>query len=92
MVKPIIRDIFFLGQKSDETTPKDSHVIQDLQDTLEAHRDGCVGMAANMIGYRKRTIIVSTGFYDLVMNNPVILKKSNPYEITISQSAVLYTA
>ena len=80
LVKTIVRDLLFLGQKSEETTQKDGQVIQDLQDTLAAHREGCVGMAANMIGYRKRSIIVSTGFYDLVMNNPVILSKSNPYE------------
>ena len=80
MVKTIVRDLFFLGQKSEETTRKDGQVIQDLQDTLAAHREGCVGMAANMIGYRKRSIIVSTGFFDLVMNNPIILRKSNPYE------------
>ena len=80
MIKTIVRDIFFLGQKSEETTQKDGQVIQDLQDTLAAHREGCVGMAANMIGYRKRSIIVSTGFYDLVMNNPIILSKADPYE------------
>ena len=80
MVKTIVRDLFFLGQKSEETTQKDGQVIQDLQDTLAAHREGCVGMAANMIGYRKRSIIVSTGFYDLVMNNPIILSKADPYE------------
>ncbi|MBR6172351.1 MAG: peptide deformylase [Eubacterium sp.] len=80
MVKTIVRDLFFLGQKSEETTQKDGQVIQDLQDTLAAHREGCVGMAANMIGYRKRSIIVSTGFFDLVMNNPIILSKAEPYE------------
>ena len=80
MIKTIVRDLFFLGQKSEETTQKDGQVIQDLQDTLAAHREGCVGMAANMIGYRKRSIIVSTGFYDLVMNNPIILSKADPYE------------
>ena len=62
MIKTIVRDLFFLGQKSEEATQKDGQVIQDLQDTLAAHREGCVGMAANMIGYRKRSIIVSTGF------------------------------
>ena len=80
MIKTIVRDLFFLGQKSEETTQKDGQVIQDLQDTLAAHREGCVGMAANMIGYRKRSIIVSTGVYDLVMNNPIILSKAEPYE------------
>ena len=53
---------------------------KDLQDTLAAHREGCVGMAANMIGYKKRTIIVSMGFMDLIMNNPVILSKTDSYE------------
>jgi len=80
LIKTIVSDLFFLGQKSEETTQKDGQVIQDLQDTLAAHREGCVGMAANMIGYRKRSIIVSTGFYDLVMNNPIILNKADPYE------------
>ena len=55
-------------------------VAQDLMDTLKAHRDGCVGMAANMIGCRKNIIIVSMGLMDMVMFNPVILKKTQPYE------------
>ena len=80
MVKPIVRDIFFLGQKSEPTGEDDKQVIRDLQDTLAAHRETCVGMAANMIGYKKRSIIVSTGFIDLIMNNPVILNKSGPFE------------
>lgn len=80
MVKPIVKDVFFLCQKSEPTTDKDSNVIKDLYDTLTAHREGCVGMAANMIGYKKRTIIVSMGFMNLIMNNPVILSKSGPYE------------
>ena len=80
MIKPIVRDIFFLGQKSEESTKEDIQVAKDLQDTLAAHRAGCVGMAANMIGYKKRTIIVSMGFMDLIMNNPVILSKTDSYE------------
>ena len=80
MVKPIVRDIFFLGQKSEPATVMDLQVAKDLQDTLAAHRAGCVGMAANMIGYRKRTIIVSVGPVDIVMNNPVLVSKSGPYE------------
>ena len=80
MVKPIVRDMFFLGQKSETATKADAHVAIDLQDTLAAHRAGCVGMAANMIGYKKRTIIVSMGIVDLVMNNPVIISKSGEYE------------
>ena len=80
MVKPIMRDIFFLGQKSEPATVMDLQVAKDLQDTLAAHRNACVGMAANMIGYRKRTIIVSAGPVDIVMHNPVMVKKSGPYE------------
>ena len=80
MVKPIVRDMIFLGQKSETATKADAHVAIDLQDTLAAHRAGCVGMAANMIGYKKRTIIVSMGIVNLVMNNPVIISKSGEYE------------
>ena len=80
MVKPIVRDMFFLGQKSETATKADAQVAIDLQDTLAAHRAGCVGMAANMIGYKKRTIIVSMGIVNLVMNNPVIISKSGEYE------------
>lgn len=79
MIKSIVRDIFFLGQKSEESTKDDIQVVKDLQDTLAAHRAGCVGMAANMIGYKKRTIIVSMGIIDLVMNNPVLVSKSGEY-------------
>ena len=80
MIKPIVKDIMFLGQKSDPVTKADLPIAQDLKDTLAAHRDGCVGMAANMIGYKKNMIIVSLGIMDLVMLNPVITKKSGPYE------------
>ena len=76
MVKPIIKDVMFLGQKSEPATADDRQIITDLQDTLKAHRDECVGMAANMIGYKKRIIIVNVGFADLVMQNPVIKAKS----------------
>lgn len=80
MVREIVRDAFFLSQKSDEATDLDLSVVQDLEDTLKANRDHCVGMAANMIGYRKRIIIIATGFADIVMINPVITAKSEPYE------------
>ena len=80
MNKPIVRDIFFLGQKSDPASRADLPVGQDLQDTLNANRDRCAGMAANMIGVRKRIIIVSLGFVSLVMYNPVIVNKSGPYQ------------
>lgn len=80
MVKPIIRDIFFLGQKSEEVAKQDLSVGQDLQDTLRANQDRCVGMAANMIGVKKRIIIVNMGILNVVMYNPVIVKKDTPYE------------
>lgn len=80
MIKPIVKDIIFLGQKSEILTKDDMRVVQDLKDTLSAHRDGCVGMAANMIGYRKRMIIVSLGIVDLIMINPVIISKNGEYE------------
>ena len=80
MIKPIVKDVFFLGQKSEPATKQDLSVGQDLQDTLVANQDRCVGMAANMIGVRKRIIIVNIGIMNLVMYNPVILKKDTPYE------------
>ena len=80
MIKPIVKDVFFLGQKSDLATKQDLSVGQDLQDTLVANQNRCVGMAANMIGVRKRIVIVNIGFMNLVMYNPVILKKDTPYE------------
>ena len=80
MIKPIVKDVFFLGQKSEPATKQDLSVGQDLQDTLAANQDRCVGMAVNMIGVRKRIIIVNIGFMNLVMYNPVLLKKDTPYE------------
>ena len=80
MIKPIVKDIFFLGQKSEAATKQDLQIGQDLQDTLNANRDRCVGMAANMIGVKKRIIIVNMGFMNIVMYNPVIVKKDTAYE------------
>ncbi len=80
MIRPIVRDIFFLGQKSEIATMQDLSVGQDLQDTLKANQDRCVGMAANMIGVKKRIIIVNIGIINLVMYNPVIVKKDGPFE------------
>ncbi len=68
-----MKDVFFLGQKSEPATKADLQVGKDLQDTLQANRAGCVGMAANMIGVKKRAIIVNMGFVDVVMFNPVLL-------------------
>jgi len=80
MIKPIVKDVFFLGQKSEAATKADIQIGKDLQDTLTANREGCVGMAANMIGVKKNIIIVNMGFVDVVMFNPVIIKKDTPYE------------
>lgn len=80
MVKEIVKDIMFLSQKSVPATKADIQIGIDLQDTLNANRAGCVGLAANMIGVKKNVIIVSMGFMDVVMFNPVITKKDTPYE------------
>lgn len=80
MVREIVRDIFFLAQKSEQATKADIQVGRDLIDTLNANRDRCVGMAANMIGVQKNIIIVNMDVFDVVMFNPVIIKKDTPYE------------
>ena len=80
MVKQIIRDRFFLRQKSEEATEIDREIITDLRDTLTANEDRCIGMAANMIGKLKRIIVVALPFGPMVMINPEILVKSEPYE------------
>ena len=80
MVKTIVKDVFFLGQKSEPATREDFQIGRDLQDTLRANRAHCVGMAANMIGVRKNIIIVNRGMVDTVMFNPVITKMDTPYE------------
>ena len=80
MIRPIVRDVFFLRRKSEPATKEDLPIGRDLQDTLQANRDRCVGMAANMIGVSKRIIIVNAGMMSLVMYNPVIVKKDTPYE------------
>lgn len=80
MVRTVVRDAFFLSQKSEPAGRDDDEVVRDLLDTLQANRERCVGMAANMIGIKKRLIVVSTGEADLAMLNPVIIKKSMPYD------------
>ena len=80
MIKPIVKDPIFLAQKSAPATVLDLPVAQDLRDTLAAHRDGCVGMAANMIGISKRIIIFDDNGIPSVMFNPEIVKQSGPYD------------
>lgn len=80
MIQEIMRDTAFLAQKAEPATPADLPVAQDLLDTLAAHKDGCVGMAANMIGVNKRIIAFDDEDSYMVMFNPEIIKKSEPYE------------
>lgn len=80
MIKPIMTDVLFLGQKSEEATKADLYLAKDLRDTLDFHKEACVGMAANMIGVQKRVIIANVGFVNLVMFNPVLTAKSKPFE------------
>lgn len=70
MIRPIMKDIFFLNQRSEPATEADKQVAVDLLDTLKAHEEGCVGMAANMIGVKKC----------MAMFNPKIVKRSGKYE------------
>ena len=80
MERAIIRDVLFLRRKAQSATRADLAVGRDLTDTLRANADRCVGMAANMIGVDKRVIVVAVGFGSMVLYNPVITKKSGPYE------------
>lgn len=80
MIKELIHDPILLARKSEVATIEDLQVAQDLLDTLIAHKDGCVGMAANMIGVRKRIIAFDNDGTYTVMFNPEIIKKSSPYD------------
>ena len=80
MIKELIHDSIFLACKSEEATENDVDIAQDLLDTLIAHKESCVGMAANMIGARKRIIAFDNEGTYMVMFNPEIIKKSEPYE------------
>ena len=80
MIKPIVKDPIFLGRKSREATAEDLPIAQDLLDTLIAHKDGCVGMAANMIGQAVRIIAFDNEGTYMVMLNPEIVKASGRYE------------
>ena len=80
MIKELMHDPIFLGGKSEVATINDLQTAQDLLDTLTAHKDSCVGMAANMIGVRKRIIAFDNEGKYMVMFNPEIIKKSGPYD------------
>ena len=80
MIRPIEKDPFFLGRKSRPATAEDLPIVRDLLDTLTAHREGCVGMAANMIGQAVRIIAFDNEGSCMAMLNPEIIKCSDPYE------------
>ena len=80
MVTEIVHDPFLLSIRSQPATKEDLQTAQDLLDTLIAHKDGCVGMAANMIGGHKRIIAFDNEGTYAVMFNPEILKMTEPYE------------
>ena len=80
MVRDIVRDPVFLRRKAEPATRDDIPAAQDLLETLQAHKEACVGMAANMIGVNKRIIAFEDGGKYTVMYNPQIIKKSGPYE------------
>ena len=80
MVRELMHDPIFLSRKSSEATAEDLQVAQDLLDTLTFHKEGCVGMAANMIGVTKRIIVFDNEGEYMTMLNPVILKAAELYE------------
>ena len=79
MIREIVHDPLLLAQKSEPATEKDRQIIRDLTDTLNANRERCVGMAANMIGERKRIIVFCNGPVMMAMVNPTITRKSGEY-------------
>ena len=80
MIRDICKDETFLAQKAEPATPADLPVAADLLETLEHHKAGCVGMAANMIGVNKRIIAFDNEGTYMVMFNPEIVKQSGPYD------------
>lgn len=80
MIKPIMKSEFFLRLPSEDAGPDDAVTGQDLLDTLHEHEHECVGLAANMIGVRKRIICVKDGNRALLMYNPQILEQVNAYQ------------
>ena len=80
MVRELVHDPILLARKSEAATKEDLQTGQDLLDTLRAHREGCVGMAANMIGVCKRIIVFDNEGTPALMFNPEIIKASGAYE------------
>lgn len=80
MIREIMKDPLFLAQKAEPATKSDLHTAQDLLETLQAHQEECVGMAANMIGVKKSIIAFDNEGTYMIMFNPKIVKKSEPFE------------
>ena len=80
MIKPIVKDMLVLQQKAQPASKEDVGIGQDLFDTLRANQDKCVGMAANMIGVQKRIIILMYDVIPVIMFNPILKRKSSPYQ------------
>ena len=80
MIKDLMHDPVFLAQPSEPASPEDLSVARDLLDTLTFHQEACVGMAANMIGVKKRIIVFDNDGTYMTMFNPVILKADRPYD------------
>ncbi|MBQ8116541.1 MAG: peptide deformylase [Lachnospiraceae bacterium] len=80
MIRSIMKDTIFLAQRSEPATVTDKQTITDLKDTLQANSKTCVGMAANMIGVKKRIIVVDLGIMPMILINPEIVQKSGSYE------------
>ena len=80
MVCNIMRDVIFLSQKAEPATEADRQIAVNLLDTLKANEERCVGLAANMIGEKKAIIAVNMGIVNVAMFNPVIVKRSGPFE------------
>ena len=80
MIRPIMKDVIFLSQKAESATKKDRAIGLDLLDTLKAHQEECVGMAANMIGEKKAIIVCTLNNRNVLMYNPEIIKRNFPFE------------
>lgn len=80
MIEPIVKDMLVLQQKAQPASKEDVEIGQDLFDTLRANKDKCVGMAANMIGVQKQVIIFMYGMVPVIMFNPILRRKSSPYQ------------
>ena len=80
MIRNIMHDPMFLSRRSQDATEADRQVAQDMLDTIQANKEDCVGLAANMIGVLKRIIVIDNGGFYITMYNPEIVGRTGPYE------------